>query len=160
MLGGLGALVVGGAVAVASVALAAPSQPPSPSPSVSVSAGVHPGPRGGMRGPAGPLAFGPGRVLHGEYVVPKPGGGYQTVDVQDGAVTAVSSTSITVKSDDGFSKTYTVSDKSLVTADRDGIAAVKVGDRVSVQATVNGGTATITAIRDLSQIQAAHPKKS
>jgi hypothetical protein len=111
-----------------------------------------------MKGFRGPGGIGPGPVLHGEYVVPKSGGGYQTMDVQQGEVTAVSTTSITVKSDDGFSKTYAVNDKSLVTADRDGIGAVKVGDRVSVQATVDGGTATVTDIRDLTQIQAAHPR--
>ena len=46
--------------------------------------------------------------LHGTFVVPKEGGGYQTMQMQHGIVTAVSATSISVKSEDGFTATYVV----------------------------------------------------
>jgi hypothetical protein len=111
---------------------------------------------GGFGGPG----FGAGGALHGEYTTGKPGGGYQTIDVQQGQVTAVSNGSITVKSDDGFTKSYAVTASTLVDAQRDGIGSVKVGDKVSVQATVSGGTATATDISDRTAIQQAHPKPS
>ena len=54
----------------------------------------------------------PGRVeptsLHGEFVVPDGAGGYNTVLTQTGTVTAISPTSITVRSEDGFSQTYVI----------------------------------------------------
>jgi hypothetical protein len=46
--------------------------------------------------------------LHGESVVKKADGTFQTILEQRGTVEAVSDTSITVKSEDGYSQTYTV----------------------------------------------------
>jgi hypothetical protein len=167
ILGGGLAVAVAGAVSVASIASA---QTPSPSPSASAKAAPSKGPgapgRPGrmpdFRGklPFGPGGFGPGGALHGEYTTTKPGGGYQTIDIQQGQVTAVSTGSITVKSDDGFSKSYTITASTLVDAQRDGIGSVKVGDDVSVQATVSGSTATATDITDRSQVRQAHPRPS
>ena len=59
-----------------------------------------------MGGP-GPAAVG-ATSLHGEFVVPDGAGGYTTVVTQTGAVTAISPTSITVRSEDGFSQTYVI----------------------------------------------------
>lgn len=135
-------------------AAADPSSTPTPSPSQSAKAAPgepHLRMGGGFRfGPWG----GPGGALHGEFVVPKSGGGYQTVDTQQGKVTAVSKDSITVRSDDGFTKTYAVSGDTMVNADRDGIGAVKNGDDVAVSATVSGNKATATDIVDLTQAKA------
>ena len=96
-----------------------------------------------------------GRILHGQVVVPKSGGGYQTVDVQRGQVTAVSSTSITVKSADGYSATYGVSSSTTVDAQSSGIGSVKVGDRVVLEATLSGGTATASHILDRTELKAS-----
>jgi hypothetical protein len=108
--------------------------------------------------------FGPGvgvgglfGTLHGQLVVSKPGGGYQTVDVQNGQVMAVSTTSITIKSSDGFSKSYAVAAATMVDAQRDGIASVKVGDKAAVVATVSGSTATASSIIDLTLLRQGHP---
>jgi hypothetical protein len=101
-----------------------------------------------------------GGALHGEFVVPRSGGGYQTDDTQRGSVTAVSASSITVKSADGFTKAYKVTSSTLVDAQRDGIGSIKNGHQVSVLATVSGGTATATSIQDLSLLQAGHPGPS
>ena len=60
---------------------------------------------GGLGGFGG-LA-GAGRVVHGEFTV-RTASGYKTVDEQVGAVTAVSSSQITVKSSDGYTHTYKV----------------------------------------------------
>jgi hypothetical protein len=108
----------------------------------------------------GPFAFaGPGALggllgaVHGTVVVPKPGGGYQTVAFQNGKVTAVSSTSITLHSADGYSHTYQVTSSTLVNARRDGIGSIKAGNQVVVTATVSGSTATATRVIDVSLIQ-------
>jgi hypothetical protein len=126
--------------------------PPTPGP------GEPPRPGGGQRGMGhfGPRGFGGGIggfALHGEYVTQKSGGGYQTVDIQSGTVSDVSSSSITVKSADGFSKSYKVTSDTLVGAKRDGIGTVKKGDTVHVTATVSGGTATAVQVADISQWQ-------
>jgi hypothetical protein len=136
---------------------------PSPSPSASEHGhgrygpgGKFPG-RGAFGGGFGLGAFG---ALHGEFVVPRAGGGYQTDDMQRGSVTSVSTSSITIKSADGFTKTYQVTSSTLVDAQRDGISSVKDGHQVLVLATVSGGTATATSIRDLSLLQAGLPPLS
>lgn len=127
---------------------------PAPSPG---SSGLLPGP--GFRHFGGGFGFGFGRLfraLHGQFVVAKPGGGYQTVDVQTGQVTAVSTTSITLKSADGFTKSYTVISSTLVDAQRDGIGSVKVGNQATVVATISGSTATAASVNDLTLLQQGH----
>jgi hypothetical protein len=101
-------------------------------------------------------AFSPFGMVHGQFVIAKSGGGYQTVDVQDGQVTAVSTTSITLKSSDGFTKTYVVTSSTMVDAQRDGIGSVKVGNQASVFATVSGSTVTATNVADLTLLQQDH----
>jgi hypothetical protein len=158
-----------GVLAGAGVAVAATSssgQPASPgasaSPSPSASARPHFPPKGPwhMRAPGGPFVFGgPGALgglfgaVHGSAVVPKSGGGYQTIAFQNGKVTAVSSTSITLHSADGYSHSYRVTSSTLVNAQRDGIGSIKAGNQVIVTATVSGSTATATRIIDVSLLQ-------
>ena len=95
--------------------------------------------------------------MHGQFVVGKSGGGYETIDVQSGQVTAVSTTSITLKSADGFTKSYVVASSTLVDAQRDGIGSVKIGNQASVQATVSGSAATAVSIEDLTLLQQERP---
>jgi hypothetical protein len=117
---------------------------PTPSPSNSPST-ENPGNPGqlGRRG-----MFGLGGALHGEFVVEKEGGGYQTVATQRGEVTAVSKDSLTVKSEDGYSRTYKLTEDTMVNAARDGIADVKTGNTVNVFATVADGNATAVSVND------------
>jgi hypothetical protein len=109
---------------------------------------------------AGPLRLGlggaGGGVIHGEFTVPKAGGGYESLEVQSGTVTAVSATSVTVKSADGYSLTYTVTSKTLVDAQAAGIGSVKKGDSVFVTATVGGPAPTAASISDLTAVKAGH----
>lgn len=91
-------------------------------------------------------------MIHGEFTVPAPDGAYQTLAKQFGEVTAVEASSITVKSADGYSRTYVVDENTLVNAGRDGIADVKIGDDVSVLAIVNDGTANAVRIDDGTNI--------
>ena len=109
----------------------------------------HHGPFGKFFGLGGFGHFGRGGPLHGEFTIRKPdGSGFQTVAVQTGEVTAVSPPSITVKSEDGFSRTYSVDENTVVGAGRDGIGAVKTGDTVRVAGVVEGGQAKAAAILD------------
>lgn len=141
----------------AAVASASPSASPAPS------AGGTPGSANGhgWRRFGGAFPFGGGMglglgggVLHGQVTVPKSGGGYQTLDVQNGTVTAVSSSSVTVKSADGFTGSYAVSGNTIVDAKAAGIGSVKKGDTIFVTATVSGSTATAASIFDLTAIKA------
>jgi hypothetical protein len=147
LLGGAGAaLVVTGSGAPLPAHNASATGPaPSSSPAVPGAAGP------GSRSSAPGRASDPG-VLHGQYVVRRPGGGYQTIDVQNGQVTAVSSTSITLRSADGFTRSYVVSRSTAVAAGHGGIASVKVGDQASVQAMVTGRSAIATSITDLTVV--------
>jgi hypothetical protein len=156
-------VVTAGVLAGAGVAFAATSSPSQPSASGGVVAATpspKPSKPGGFGhhfrgGPGFGFGFGGGMfgAVHGQFVVAKPGGGYQTVDVQRGSVTAVSSTSITVKSPDGYSHSYAVTSSTVVDAQRDGIGSVKTGNQVSVTATVSGSTATAASIADMTLMQ-------
>ena len=155
------ALFAGAGVAMAATgggpAAAAAPVNSTPSPSSSLPGrlpGAGSGPRarfwpgGGARpGGAGRAAFG---AVHGQFVVARPGGGYQTVDMQRGSVTAVTGSSITVRSSDGFVKTYQVPAAAQLNAQRNGIGSVRKGNQVMVVATVSGSTATATHILDFS----------
>jgi hypothetical protein len=157
------ALLGGAGAALASTGSGTPAVSPN---SVAASPAASPAPQG-LPAPAGPGAHGmhwtgmgvggPFNTLHGQLVVTKPGGGYETVDLQNGQVTAVSTTSITLKSSDGFSQSYAVGAATMVNAQRDGIGSVKVGNQAAVVATVSGGSATASSIIDLTLLQQEHP---
>lgn len=99
-----------------------------------------------------------GGVLHGEFVSVKPGGGYQTMQMQRGTATAVSATAITVKSEDGFTRSYAVTKDTLVNAARDGITSVAVSDVVHVRASGAGDKATATDVMDQTKMMANREK--
>ncbi len=142
--------------------------PSGTAPSAGAPNGVLPGANGqGMPGRGdngrghgmGPgMGFGMGMGIHGSFVTKKQGGGYQTVDTQRGAVTAVSKDSITVKSEDGFSATYVVTADTMVNAKRDGIASVKVGDQVGVMGIESAGKTNAVQIIDLTQLKDSKQK--
>jgi hypothetical protein len=150
-------LVSGGVLVTAFAASGSDSPPAGPSPSVSPSAsagdGRADGQAEGHHGGRGPLAglgragFGP--PLHGEFVVPKKdGGGNQTVVVQTGTVTAVSGTSVAVRSTDGFAATYVVTSATRVGRDGAKITSIKTGGSVRIAATKNGATLTALLVGD------------
>jgi hypothetical protein len=84
---------------------------------------------------------GPGRAapLHGEFVVADGNGGYITEVTQTGVVTAVSDTSITAKSGDGFTQTYVLASGAAK-------GPVAVNDTVGIRATKADAQATATAV--------------
>jgi hypothetical protein len=104
------------------------------------SGGGPSGPHAGPIGGPGPAAVG-ATSLHGEFVLPDGKGGYATELTQTGTVTAISPTSISVRSVDGYSQTYVIPP----TAGAAG-APFAVNDQVVVRATRTGQTATVTNI--------------
>jgi hypothetical protein len=100
---------------------------------------------------------GPNGAIHGTFTVKGPNGGYETVDTQYGTAEAVSSSSITVKSADGFSQTYTVSSTTVVGPGQSGILSVKVGDTVSIEGLVSGSTINAQHVLDVTQVKVNHP---
>jgi hypothetical protein len=101
----------------------------------------------------GPAFGGPG--IHSEVTVENPEGKYQTTAMQLGKVVAVSPTSITLESADGYKRTYAVNEDTLVTAGRDGIANLKNGDSVTLNAAVNGSEARAVQIWDVAAMKLA-----
>lgn len=96
----------------------------------------------GMGGGMGPLmrgALGVGAVQHGEFTVQQ-NGADTVMTLQRGDVTKVDSTSVTVKSTDNFTATYSIG------ADTRGQTAnLQVGDTVLVVAQKTGGKAVLIA---------------
>ena len=153
------ALLAGAGVAMAATSGSPASGTAAASPAGGTVATPSPSARPAFphQGRPGGFGFGgPFGAVHGQFVVPKSGGGYQTIDTQRGSVTAVSPTSITVKSADGFSKTYQVVSSTNVDAQRDGISTVKAGHQVAVTATVSGSTVTASSILDFNLLPAMH----
>ena len=94
-----------------------------------------------------------GGSIHGEFTVPDRDGGYRTIATQTGEVTSVSESDLGVKSEDGFTRTYTLDEDTLVNAGRDGIDDVKTGDTVRVMAVVEGGKARAVQVADTTNIR-------
>ena len=131
-------------------ALAAASSTPTPSGDERRAA------KDGRPGPGGRLGHhllgGPGGALHGSFVVPDGEGGYQTMLTQRGTASKVSDTSITVRSEDGFSQTYAITSDTGVGATRDGVSGIKNGADVMVVAEQKGGKATALHVADLDAL--------
>ena len=108
---------------------------------------------GGFGGPGGTgngggAAGGMMAALHGTYVVSDGNGGYGTELTQTGTVSAVSASSITVKSADGYSKTYVIGSSTSVDNGADAIGDVAAGHTVRIVATSADDQATATTITD------------
>ncbi|MBV9410256.1 MAG: hypothetical protein JO148_01560 [Acidimicrobiia bacterium] len=147
------ALLGGAGAAIAQTSGGSSTSTPSPTVPGQNGPGGPRGPMGHFRGgPGFGPGGGPGGAIHGEFVQPDGSGGYRTVDEQVGDVTSVSSDSISVKSADGFSKTYSVDQNTAVNSGRDGIANVKNGDKVSVNAVVTDGKAAARSVQDLTTL--------
>jgi hypothetical protein len=135
----------------AGLAYADPSSPTPTSPTASASPtpSARPKHRDHAPGPKmKPLAL-LRRALHGEVTLA--GEEHRVVVFQRGPVEKVSDTSLTVKSEDGYTATYVVDAKTVVRKDRDKatIAEVKAGDRVLVVADKDVSTLMAFRIRVL-----------
>ncbi len=109
-------------------------------------------PAAAQQGKSGPPAGGPreafglGAPLHGEMVVAQvTGTGTKTIVTQSGTVTAAGASSVTVKSTDGFQRSYVLSPKTVTGPPDAAKIAVKVGDKIMIAGLKEGET--LTAIR-------------
>jgi hypothetical protein len=140
LLGGIGA----------GIAAADPTATPSPTPSASPTAkdkqpaDKH---KDGLPGRRALLA----RALHGEVTLA--GEQHRVVDFQRGVVQEVSSTSLTVTSEDGFTATYVLNGDTKVRklGDPSTIGEIKKGDRLRVIALKDGSTLTAKLIGNRGQ---------
>jgi hypothetical protein len=119
---------------------AAPSTDPAAGPSAGPSAapgGKHPRLRLKLRK----------NVLHGEATV-QTKEGLKTIAVQRGTVTAITDTSVTVKSTDGFTQTWTFGPNLSVVEHRATVqpSAVKTGAEIGVAGPHEGSTYTARLI--------------
>ena len=144
-----------GATALTGFAFAANSTPdPSTGSTPSATAPAGPaqdaakGPRDGRGGVFGHM--GPnGPVLHGDVTVKDKEGIVKNVRVQTGVVTAVSATSLTLKSSDDYVGEWTINSDTKVRRDKEQatIDKVAVGDTVTVMGTVASDIATAERVR-------------
>jgi hypothetical protein len=111
-----------------------------------------PGGMGGGRGGPGGAGL-MSEALHGEYVVSDDNGGYTTELLQNGEVTAVSDTSITAKSEDGYTRTYTIDSDTVVGNGSTDLSSIETGDDVTIVATESGDTATVESLVEAGTAQ-------
>ena len=101
------------------------------------------GGRGGGPGGMGSLFS----ALHGDFTVSE-NGSYVTERMQTGEITAISATSITAKSADGYTQTYVIDSSTQVDQGDEQVSDLKTGATVTIIAKLSGGTGTATAIDD------------
>ena len=143
---GLGTVALAAGVG-AGLAYADPEQMPAASPSATPS----PTDRADRKDKADHTRRHPGllrRALHGEATL---GGEQQRVVMfQRGVVETVSETSLTVKSEDGFSSSYVLNTQTRIRKEKQEASRsdINVRDRVRVFATKEGSTLTAIVVRD------------
>ena len=159
----LAVLIVGGGTAAAIAATqTGTTEDAHPS---GVSGGQVPTTPGNHRGggyPGGGYAAGPlTNAVHGDVVVRTDSGGYATERFQTGKVTKLSTASITLTSTDRYVGDYLINASTVINRGAVTIDAVKLGDTVTVLATLSGSTATATTITDAAdkQFPATRPGK-
>jgi hypothetical protein len=143
----------GGVISQLGVATASSrSSSPSPSPSPAGPGHHLMRPGGGPDGPMGLLGgiAGGNKVLHGEATVEKPGGGTTVVRFQNGVISAIDGSTMTVKSTDGFTSTYTVNSTSRIMLNgSDGtLSKLAKSDKVRVLAMQSGSSNVAKMILD------------
>jgi hypothetical protein len=86
-------------------------------------------------------------TLHGEVAI-QTKDGVRTVVVQRGSVTAVTSTSVAVKSTDGFALTWTFGDKLRVVQDKKAVdkSALRTGAEIGIAGVKDGDSSTARLI--------------
>lgn len=107
---------------------------------------------GGMGMDGGPGGLGTGAAglnaaVHSEYVVLE-GSSYVTMAGQTGTVTAISGTSMTVKSEDGFSRTYAVGSDVKVAQGMRQRGSASTGSTLSFSNVATGASVRVTALKD------------
>ena len=84
--------------------------------------------------------------MHGEWVVKGKDGKPVTLETIRGTVTAVGSSSLTVKAEDGFTETFATNSDTKVRGGADSLGDVKVGAKGAVVGVKSGSTITARAV--------------
>jgi len=88
-----------------------------------------------------------GRGMHGEWVVKGKDGKPVTLETIRGTVTAVGSSRLTVKAEDGFTETFATNSDTKVRGGANALGNVKVGARGAVVGVKSGNTITARVVR-------------
>jgi hypothetical protein len=88
-----------------------------------------------------------GRGMHGEWVVKGKDGKPVTLETIRGTVTAVGSSRLTVKAEDGFTETFATNSDTKVRGGADALGNIKVGARGAVVGVKSGNTITARVVR-------------
>jgi len=94
--------------------------------------------------------FDRGHALHGEVILATDRGGTETVVIQRGELTAVTSTSITVTSSDSFHHTYVTNDHTVIDGGREPTRSLGKETDVVISARRSGNTLTAIHIIHLA----------
>ncbi len=142
-----GSSTTAGNPSVSALAAAATTAPASPSTTPKRAAGKH---AAGRRPRPLGLAVLANRLQHGQVVIKDKNGSDVTVLLQHGSVTAVSTSSISLRSQDGFTGSYAIASSTRVRIDgtQAALSGVKAGDQAWVTARESGSTATVTLLVD------------
>jgi hypothetical protein len=142
----LAVLIVGGGTAVA-IAATQPNPAVDTHPNAGVSGGQVTG-GSGRHGGGYPGPF--TNAVHGDFVVRTSSGGFATERYQTGRITKLGAASITVTSQDNYVGEYRIARTSVLNHGAIDLANLKVGDPVTVIATLSGNIATATTISDFA----------
>jgi hypothetical protein len=87
------------------------------------------------------------RVAHGEFVV-RQKGGFATIVLQRGTITAVNATAITLKSVDGYTGSYAITANTKIRSQGkpETVAELKLGEVAMIRGVKLGATATASRI--------------
>jgi len=88
-----------------------------------------------------------GRGMHGEWVVKGKDGKPVTLETIRGTVTAVGSSSVTFKADDGFIETFATNSDTKVRGGADSLAEINVGAKGAALGVKSGTATTARVIR-------------
>jgi hypothetical protein len=140
---GVAGVVAAGVLGTAGVAAATSDSTPAPSASAAPSSSApnadHPRAKGAKRALIG-------RGMHGEWVVKGKDGKPITLETIRGTVTAVSSSSVTVKAEDGYTETFVTSLDTKVRGGADSLGDVKAGAKGAVVGVKSGTTITARTV--------------
>lgn len=164
--GGVAAVWAAGQIIPEYVVSATPTSTASPAtPSPGATSPATPSPGTPSPGKVRPFPVLPrgfvGAGIHGEFTVKNKDGSYTTLVTQRGTVQSVSDTSISVKSDDGFTQSFAITTSTTIVklpasgtgtqGKRPSLQTIKAtdlkaGDTVAVSGTKSGTTVTATRI--------------
>jgi hypothetical protein len=151
-LSGLVGLTAGGSVAAAPAAQPSPSAPEPSAPEPTAPEPTAPEPTGSApsapeSAPEAPHGMGMGNILHGDGTI-KTKQGTKMVAMQHGTVTSVSDSSLTLKSSDGYTKTWTLGPSVHVIEHRTDLqpTSVKIGTDLVVAGPRDGTRYTASVV--------------